>query len=60
MIEKDSIETSEDVINEDLFLKNIKRMFIMKQMETYRIKKVNIEYDENIKAFKINIEKDTA
>ena len=30
MIENDSIETFEDVINEDSFLKNIKRMFIMK------------------------------
>ena len=43
MIKKDTIETFEDVINEDLFLKNIKRMFIMKQMKTHKIKKINIE-----------------
>ena len=59
MIGQDNIETFEDV-NEDSYLKNIKRMFIMKQMETYKIKKTNIEYDENIKSFKTNIEKDTA
>ena len=29
-------------------------------METYKTKKINIEYDKNIKSFKINIEKDTA
>lgn len=28
----------EDIIYEDSFLKNIKRMFIMKQMEQYNIK----------------------
>ena len=39
MIEKDNIEHFEIVINEDSFLKNIMRMFIMKQMETYKIKK---------------------
>ena len=59
MIEKNTIETFEDVINESSFIKNIKRMFIMKQTETYKIKKINIEYGENIKSFKINIEKDT-
>ena len=60
MLGKDTIKTFEDVINEDSFLKNIKRMFIMKQMETYKIKKINIEYDENIKSFKMNIQKGTA
>ena len=54
MIEKGSIETFKDVINEDSLLKNIKRMFIMKKMETYKIIKINIEYDEIIKSFKIN------
>ena len=49
MIEKDSTEAFEDVINEDSFLRNIKRMFIMKQMETYKIKKINIECDEDTK-----------
>ncbi|KAI8329486.1 hypothetical protein BC941DRAFT_27741 [Chlamydoabsidia padenii] len=47
----------EDIIYDDLFLKNIKRMFIMKKMEQYDIKKINIEFDEITKSFKINIMK---
>jgi hypothetical protein len=39
MIDKDSIETFEDVINENLFLKNVKRMFIVNSMKTYKLKK---------------------
>ncbi len=50
----------ENIIYDDSFLKNIKRVFIKKQMEEHNIKKIIIEYDENIKTFKINIEKDTA
>ncbi|CAO3657034.1 unnamed protein product [Mucor hiemalis] len=50
----------EDVIYNESFLKNIKRMFITKQMEEHGIKRFTIVYDENIKSFKINLEKDTA
>ncbi len=50
----------EDVIYEDSFLKNIKRMFIMKQMENHNIKKFTIEYDENTKSFKMYLINDDA
>ncbi|CAO3648689.1 unnamed protein product, partial [Cunninghamella blakesleeana] len=56
MNEMDNI-TLEDIINNETFIKNIKRMFIIKQIETYSIEKITIEFDKNIKSFKINLEK---
>ena len=48
----------EDIINKDSFLKNIKRMFITKQMEIHNIKNIVIDYDDITKTFNFKITKD--
>lgn len=52
------VDNFEKIINEDSFLKNIKRMFIMKQIEQLHIKEVVINFDNSTKSFKITINKD--
>ena len=48
----------DNVVNNDSFFKNIKRMFIIKQMEIHNIKSFNITFDNNIKKFKFELIKD--
>ena len=53
------IETFKKLIEQNNdFIKNIKRMFIMKVIEKYDIKKVSIVYNDNTKSFEINLIKD--
>lgn len=52
------MDNFEKIINEDSFLKNIKRMFIMKQIEYLHIKEVVINFDNSTKSLKIIINKD--
>ncbi|KAI9299614.1 hypothetical protein BJ944DRAFT_245029 [Cunninghamella echinulata] len=58
MDELDNFIDIEDLINEESFMKNIKRMFIMRKMEEYKINNININFDNNTKSFKIYIEKE--
>lgn len=48
----------EDIINEESFSKNIKRMFLIKKMEELNIKQAVINFDAITKSFKIHIRKD--
>lgn len=46
------------IIENDHFIKDLKRMFITKQMEVHNIKQVFIEYNDDSKSFHFNIIKD--
>lgn len=52
------MDNFENYINNDSFLKNIKRMFITKQMELYNIKQFTINFDNETKTFNFKIIKD--
>lgn len=52
------MDNLQNIIEEDSFLKNIKRMFITKQMELYNIKQFKIEFDNYTKTFNFQIVKD--
>jgi hypothetical protein len=57
-MQKSSLHKIYIQINEQNFIKNIKRMFITKKMEDLNIEEVNIKFDNSTKSFKINIKKD--
>jgi hypothetical protein len=52
------METFEQLIEKSEFIKNIKRMYLMKVIESYDIEKVNIIYNNTTKSFEINLIKD--
>lgn len=55
MCEMDNFQT---ILESDSFIKNIKRMFIVKQMELYNVSEIKIKFDNNITTFKFEIIKD--
>lgn len=52
------MDNFEKIINKDSFLKNIKRLFIVKQMEQLNIRQVLINFDDITKTFKFELKKD--
>lgn len=52
------MENLNKVLDSNEFIKNIKRMFIMKVIEEHNIEKVNIIFNSNTKSFEIKILKD--
>ena len=52
------MESFEELIEKDCFLKNIKRSYIIKIIESINIEKLHIVYNNDIKSFEIKIMKD--
>ena len=52
------MENFEELIEKDCFLKNIKRCYIIKIIESFNIEKLHIVYNNDIKSFEIKIMKD--
>lgn len=53
------MERFEELIDHESFIKNIKRMYIMKVIELHDIEKVHIVYNSDTKSFEINLIKDS-
>lgn len=52
------MENFEELIEKDCFLKNIKRCYIIKIIESFNIEKLHIVYNNDIKSFEIKFMKD--
>lgn len=58
MDEMDNNYVFEEIIENESFIKNLKRMFITKQMEIHNIHEVIIKFDKETSSFNFNIIKD--
>ena len=54
------MESFEELIEKDCFLKNIKRCYIIKIIESFNIEKEHIVYNNDIKPFEIKFIKDNS
>ena len=52
------MESFEELIAKEFFLKNIKRYYLTKIMESFNIEKISILYNNDIKYFEIKLNKD--